>query len=302
MFPALLATVCFACSAICGQRLSRLLGGITANWWRLLLAFVILAALTLTIWPESIRRETAGWYFLSGLVGFGLGDVALFLAYPHLGSRLTVLVLMSFACLFGWLGDWMVLGERLTAEMAASILVILSGLFLALHRPNERLPWNRGLVFAIIAGFGQGAGVVLSHLAQDAARAQHFAVPALSQTAQRAFGGLLVSGVAFAVVQHAIRRRGLTEAPARKKNRSLWLVGSALFGPVIGVSAMQWAIEVLQNSALVIALTATAPLFIIPLARLVDREKSSRRAILGTAIAVAGVALAAFAREGKWHF
>lgn len=312
MFPALLATFFFACSAICGQRLSRLLGGITANFWRLCWAAALLAALTLVFYPASLRGETAGWYLLSGVIGFGLGDVALFLAYPLLGSRLTILILMSFAVFFGAAGDWLLLRTPLRWELALSIGVILSGLVLALHRPGEPWRWGRGFVFAVIAGWGQGFGAALSHLAQEKARAGGFEVAALSQTAQRAAGGLLVAAAAYAIVRAAKDRASHPDAAAAfpaaipaqaaaptgrkvvRKNMPFWLMGSVLFGPVFGVTAMQWALEVLRNSALVVAITATAPLMIIPLARWIEKEKASPRALAGTALAVAGVVMAAF--------
>lgn len=301
MFPALLATLCFACSAVCGQRLSRLMGSLRGNFWRLVLAAGILWGLTLVFFGGSVRSETAGWYVLSGVIGFGLGDVALFLAYPHLGSRLTMLVLMSFGVFFGALGDWWLLQATLRWELAGSIAVILTGLVLALHRPGEPLRWGRGLVFAIIAGWGQGFGAVLSRIAQTTAEQSGFAVPAVSQTAQRATGGLAVAALAYAMVRLSRRRASHSEGAAavpskHRKNHPVWLLGSALFGPVIGVSAMQWALQVLHSSALVVAITATAPLVIVPLARWIEHEKTSPRALLGTAIAVGGVVMAAFLR------
>jgi drug/metabolite transporter (DMT)-like permease len=309
MFPALLATFCFACSAVCGQRLSRLMGSLRGNFWRLVLAAGVLWVITLVFFGGSVRPETAGWYVLSGVIGFGLGDVALFLAYPHLGSRLTVLVLMSFGVFFGAVGDWWLLRAPLRWELAGSIAVILTGLVLALHRPGEPLRWGRGLVFAIIAGWGQGFGAVLSRIAQTTAEQGGFAVPAISQTAQRATGGLAIAAIAYGVARliatktprAATMPAGTSEeaasVPAKYgKNLPVWLLGSALFGPVIGVSAMQWALQVLHSSALVVAITATAPLLIVPLAHWIEREKTSPRALLGTAIAVGGVALAAFLR------
>jgi len=315
MFPALLATFCFACSAVCGQRLSRLMGSLRGNFWRLVLAAVVLWVITLVFFGGSVRPETAGWYVLSGVIGFGLGDVALFLAYPHLGSRLTVLVLMSFGVFFGAVGDWWLLHAPLRWELAGSIAVILTGLVLALHRPGEPLRWGRGLVFAIIAGWGQGFGAVLSRIAQTTAEQGGFAVPAISQTAQRATGGLAIAAIAYGVVRLAARRQtggatghaiaapttssaaGAAAVPVKyRKNLPFWLLGSALFGPVIGVSAMQWALQVLHSSALVVAITATAPLMIVPLAHWLEREKTSPRALLGTAVSVAGVILTAFLR------
>jgi drug/metabolite transporter (DMT)-like permease len=324
MIPALLATFFFACSAICGRRLSLLLGGISANFWRLVPATLLLWLMTLVWFPGSIRDETVGWYILSGVVGFGLGDVALFLAYPHLGARLTVLIMMSFGVLFGAWGDWWLLHSPLRWELAGGITVILAGLSLALHRPGEPLPWGRGLVFAVIAGWGQGFGAVLSRIAQAQAAHEGFAVPPIAQTAQRVAGGMAVALLAFGLVRflearrERNRRRGghdpaaaalssaddshppleprLPRTGRHRRHLPLWLAGSALCGPVIGVSAMQWSLQVLHSSALVVAITATAPLMIIPMARWIENETISPRARLGTALAVVGVGLTAFFR------
>jgi drug/metabolite transporter (DMT)-like permease len=313
MLAAILTTFCFAVSAVCGQRLSRLLGGITANFWRLLLATTILALMTILFWPASVRRETFGWFFLSGMIGFGIGDVGLYLAYPHLGSRLTILVLMCFGCFFSAAGDWLILGTRLNSAQGVSVIVILTGIILALHRPHEPLRFNRGLFFAVVAGWGQGFGAVISRIAQDAAAAEGFSVNGISQAAQRAVGGLLIGGLVYAAVRTAKHQRQVDPAvidagsailpiatpPRRKKHLTFWLVTAALFGPVIGVSCMQWALDVLKSSALVVAITATSPLVIVPLARWIEGDKPSPRALIGTILGVAGVVLAGLARNAR---
>ncbi len=299
MIPALLATLSFACSAICGQRLSRILGGITANFRRLSLATVIVWLITLALFRESLRLDTFGWLLLSGFVGFGLGDLGLFLAYPRLGSRVTMLVLSCSGCLLAGLGDWLALRTTLNTPLIVAIALTLGGLLLALHRANEPLRWNIGLFFATVAGAGQAGGQVLSRVAQEIARAHQFELPAMAQTAQRLLGGWTVSLVSLFLLQAAARRREATaeEPDRRKKHVRFWLLGAALFGPVIGVSCMQWALAELRSSALVSAITATAPLLVMPLARVTEGDRPTGRAFLGTLISVAGISWAAWLRR-----
>ena len=299
MIPALLATLSFACSAVCGQRLSRLLGGITANFRRLSLATAITWLITLALFRETLEPDTFGWLLLSGFVGFGLGDLGLFLAYPRLGSRITMLVLSCSACILAGLGDWLALRTTLKVPLVCAIGLTLCGLLLALHRPNEPLRWNRGILFAIIAGAGQAGGQVLSRVAQEIARSHAAELPALAQTAQRLLGGWTVSLVSLFLLQAAAKRReSAPEEPAkRKKHLHFWLFGAALFGPVIGVTAMQWALAELRSSALVSAITATAPLLVMPLARLTEGDRPSARAFLGTLLSVAGISWAAWLRR-----
>src|SRR5687768_5834398 len=96
MLAAFLSTILFSISAICGNRTSRLLGGTDANFWRLIFATTLLA-----LYAHSFGPGVAGTafpiFFLSGCVGFGIGDVALFQALPRLGSRLSLMLVVCLS-------------------------------------------------------------------------------------------------------------------------------------------------------------------------------------------------------------
>jgi drug/metabolite transporter (DMT)-like permease len=63
-----------------------------------------------------------------------------------------------------------------------------------------------------------------------------------------------------------------------------------MFGPVVGVSCFQWALS-LQSSIVVLSVTATAPVLIMPLAARIDHDSPARAAVAGGLLAVAGVIL-----------
>jgi drug/metabolite transporter (DMT)-like permease len=63
-----------------------------------------------------------------------------------------------------------------------------------------------------------------------------------------------------------------------------------ILGPVIGVWLSQVAVAE-TNTAVAGTLIATAPVFVIPLTRVVHGHRASGRAWLGTLVALAGVAL-----------
>ena len=67
-----------------------------------------------------------------------------------------------------------------------------------------------------------------------------------------------------------------------------WLVANALAGPSIGVSCFQWALMT-EKTSIVLPIVATSPLLVIPLTRLVDGERITKRSVTGGLIAVAGV-------------
>ena len=96
MFASLLTTVFFSLSAIFATRSIKTVGATTANLGRLSLAFLFLGtyAHTLGVGLSGAGRD---WFLLSGVIGMGLGDLALFAALPRLGSRLTVLMCQCIA-------------------------------------------------------------------------------------------------------------------------------------------------------------------------------------------------------------
>src|SRR5437870_7828115 len=85
VFAAFLTTILFSISVVCGHRSAKLIGGTEANFWRLTCATFFLG-----IWAYGFGVGLSGDAFpvflLSGIMGIGIGDVALFQALPRLGS------------------------------------------------------------------------------------------------------------------------------------------------------------------------------------------------------------------------
>jgi hypothetical protein len=71
MFAAFLATLLFSLSVVAASRTTRALGGTTANFYRLCLATTFLA-----LWAHGVGQGLGGgafgWFFVSGVIGFGL--------------------------------------------------------------------------------------------------------------------------------------------------------------------------------------------------------------------------------------
>jgi len=77
VFAAFLSTLLFSISVISGHRTARLIGGVEANFWRLTLATVFLGGWAFT---GGLGVSGTGFplFFLSGLIGIGIGDAGLF--------------------------------------------------------------------------------------------------------------------------------------------------------------------------------------------------------------------------------
>src|SRR5256885_8748476 len=141
MFAAFLTTILFSLSVISGHRSARLIGGTEANFWRL-----TCATLFLGIWAYGFGRGLEGnafpLFFVSGIVGIGIGDVALFQALPRLGSRLSLLLIQCLTAPFGALIEWLWLGTTLSSWQILCGLTALAGVGIALL-PGKHLKLSR---------------------------------------------------------------------------------------------------------------------------------------------------------------
>ena len=296
MVPALLTVLLFACSGIAGERAARYWGGQLANLLRLFLATCILATGTLILFPSSLRWETFGWLFLSGIVGFGLGDIALFLAYVRIGARLTILLNLCTAPIWSSITEWVWLGTRLSTQEMAAIAVILTGVILAiLSRPvlasqeQRRINWI-GVLCGIGAGMGQGIGAVISRNAFELADKGGFVLNGFSAAAQRVCGGFLTVLLVFLVFCVLGRNHIRPVAFEKMRPAFAWLVATTVCGPVLGVSCFQWSLIQLP-AGIANAVVAMTPIAMIPLAMVIDRERPRALSIAGACVAVAGVIL-----------
>jgi len=319
---AILATILFSLSAVSGARVAKLMGGTEANFWRLSLATLLLAAMA-HAFGAGLGGDGFYIFILSGCIGFGLGDVSLFQAYPRLGSRLTILIVHCLAAPFAGLVEWLWLGTTLTAAQMLSGAVILVGVAVALapeHESHEaRRQFGIGIFFAVLGAIGQGGGVVLSRKAYELCRLAEQPMDGITAAYQRILGGVIISGLALLVVkrQFLLARAGDFQSPTREatnpadgdcksparapgdmstgekwRKSGKWIVFNALAGPTLGVSCYQWALKT-TPSAVVLPIVALSPLVVMPFARWMEQERPSRRSTVGAVIAVAGaVALA----------
>jgi len=296
MVAALLTALFFALSAVTGQKVAVRLGGQWGNFVRLAIAALVLGGISLFSLPNSFHRDTFGWFFISGLIGFGLGDVSLFFAYERLGSRLTVLLSLCFAPIFALLIEWLWLDHRPGVKVFVCVAMILTGVGLAIVMSSKRKDWSEqtgnfgvGVVAAMIAGLGQGTGAVVSRKAGAVATTLGMEIPGISAAFQRVLAGVTVAFLMVLVLRFLSRRSLTIPRAADHMKVSGWILGAAMFGPVMGVSCFQWALKT-RESGVVLAIVSLTPILIMPLAVITENDRPGPWSILGGAFAVAGVA------------
>ncbi len=272
-----------------------------ANFWRLVVALILLGS-----WAHSFGKGISGDAFsvfvLSGFVGIGVGDLALYEALPRLGSRLTVLLLQCLTTGFAIGIEWVWLGTKLTLAEICCGAVILTGVVVAL-RPHHKAQTHRrlvpGVALTTIAAFGNAMGMVLSRKAYAIAAAAEQQIDGGTAAYQRVIGGLMLSGIFMLLLKHRMvvnhmRRPDLSTQPLKDRfNKSWpWVLANGALGMTIGVSCLQWALKS-TPAGIVQSVVSVTPLVVIPLAQMTEGERACRNAWLGGLIAVAGtIALA----------
>ena len=305
MLAAFLTTILFSVSAVCGNRTAKLLGGTRANFARLCVAAILLAMYAHTLGGGI--AGTAFWiFFISGCIGFGIGDMALFQALPRLGSRLSVLLTLCLSSPLAALIEWWWLRTQLSPAEIVCALVILAGVTVALapsghaHIARKDLWW--GLSFGLLASLCQALGAVLSRKGFAMAQAAGENIDGITAAYQRILGGVLLGAAVFAVVKYNSKNPLPVEEgvggrlPSRWRRAWLLVLINGLAGPALGVSFYQWALKT-TPTGVVLPIVAITPIVIIPFAFWLEGERPRGRSLLGGVIAVSGAAALAWVKS-----
>jgi drug/metabolite transporter (DMT)-like permease len=299
VFPALLTTVLFSISVVSGHRSARMIGGTEANFWRLSCATFLLG-----LWSYGAGVGLGGRafpvFFVSGVLGIGIGDVALFQALPRLGSRLSLLLIQCLTAPIGALVEWLSLGTQLTLREMLCGVVILGGVALALtpirDLKHDRRDLVSGALFCGLAAVGGACGAVLSRKAYSISHESYEPLDGANAAFQRIVGGLLVGGICLLIVKRrefqiqSRAPRGMVVEVSLRKWRAVWpwVLMNSVAGQTLGVSCMQWALEG-TPTGVVLAIIATTPIVVIPFTYFLEGERPTPRSLAGGFIAVAGV-------------
>lgn len=285
MIGALGTLLFFAVTPVFANRAAGLLGSLSANFWRLLVATVLLAG-----WAGFAGGGLSGaafmWFVFGGMVGFGLGGVAMFQSLPRIGATLSTLIVQCVSAVVAVVVERLWLGTTLTGAQLACGAVTLTGVAIGLL-PGS-LPrcapeaWRSGIAWALVSALGQGVGAVISRKAFAVAAALNETVDPGTAAFQRVLGGLLVAVVVLMLT------RG-HDTPRKEGRAWPWVGANALTGPVLGVTCYQWALRT-TPAGIVQPIVAAAPLLTIPFAAWLEGTRPRPTYYLGAVLAVAGVA------------
>lgn len=283
-FAALSAALIWAIASVVYLGMARQLSPLMLNLVKGAIS-IALILLTLLLRGDFLPNTTPvalGLLTVSGAIGIGMGDTAYFEALYCLGARralllealappLTAMLALGFLQeTLSW-NSW--LGIALTIAGVTWVVIEQAP---AAEQPQLRS--GRGISFGILAALGQASGAVLSR----AALAQSEISP-LWSTLVRLTAGMLVLVVWLSWQQQSVRELKLLRSP-----RILRIVViTAFFSTYLAIWLQQIALK-FTAAGIAQSLSATSPLFVLPLAIGLG-ERVSPRAILGALVALSGV-------------
>lgn len=309
---ALTVAVLWTISSLSSEYASRRYGSLLLNIVRMAQA-ILMIALTLWIatgspWPVHATGEVWMWLALSSLAGYIIGDYYFLKCFILIGARWGELF-MTIAPPAAAITGWILLGEQMSWLALLGMAVTMLGISISVlsrkpeskHRLEVKLPM-RGIVYGLIAGVGQGVGLVFSkqgmliYSAQLASQSYivngqmvNFLMP-FAATMIRC----LVALVGFVMVYALMRRTGRDSHGLhllREDRKALRLATlSTITGPCIGV-ALSLAASMFTSTGITQTIMSLVPVLILWPSHLVFHTRITPLEVLGAIISVAGVAL-----------
>ena len=294
---ALGAAICWAFCSLCFTEAGKKIGSLQVGLIRMTLGTIMLS---LYCWFSRGHlfpydaTSNAWWYLsMSGFIGFFIGDVFLFRSFLLIGPRMSLLIMTSWPVIAALI-EWVFLSKQLVLFQLVGISLTIIGISWVIIEQNKdknqsntniisRNNHIKGIVFALLGASGQAIGLVWSKFGMELEGGQY---DAFSATQIRAFSGL----AGYMLLFFFLGRWHKLKALKGDHKSMLYLVLGSASGPFLGVTL---SLIALHHTTIGIAatLTASSPIFIIPLVIIYYKEKVNIRAIFGTILALGGVSI-----------
>lgn len=229
-----------------------------------------------------IGREDLLLLVLSGLLGIALGDTLFFYSLMHLGPGLSVLLAaLTPVCIA--VASALFLGERHSVLVWTGIGATVGGIVWVLLEtsPDGGVVRDKavGIRYGLLSLVCVTIGIILAKKALST-------LPAIQAAAIRLAAG--AGGLAlWGMLRGDIRAWVAPFREPRIMRRICYVVLISSFGGFwLSLVALKK-----MDAAVAGVLTATTPLFVLPMAALAFKERVPLKALAGTALAVAGVGL-----------
>lgn len=293
----LLTALCWLGSSLAFAVAGREAGAQPLNQFRLYAAMPLLFGLGYLLvgsaWPNEASWERVGWIGLSGILGLVIGDYGFFHALATIGPRLSSVIMSLWpACT---VAINLARGELPSGGQLLGIALTVGGVAMVLMGKREgkwrpeltARQWFWGCVGALVGAFGQASGFVMAEVAMADGSDLPGGIDPLLATIVR----MSAATIGMQVVV-SLQRRPLAMVEIVKNKKALLAAWIGVFcGPVFGVWMSMVGAARAQDSGVASALMATTPIFMLPVAMWFYKARVGLLGIVGTVLAVVGVAV-----------
>lgn len=294
---ALVTALCWLGSSLAFAVAGREAGAQPLNQFRLYAALPLLFVLGFALvgkgWPSDASLERISLIGVSGILGLVIGDYGFFHALATIGPRLaTVIMSLWPACT---VAINLLRGEDPTSGQLLGVGVTVAGVAMVLLGKREGAwrpdltarQWLWGCVGALVGALGQASGFVMAGIAMEKGADLPSGVDPLLATIVRMCAATI--GMQLIVCLQG-RPLAMTKIVRNKKALVAAMIG-VVCGPVLGVWMSMVGAARAVNTGVASALMATTPIFMLPVAMWFYKARVGPLGILGTLLAVAGVAI-----------
>ncbi len=283
------AAIAWSIGSLISIEPARKLGAFSFTRLRMTIVFIILAIVTtfLSGW-QSIKIEDFWILAISGFIGISLGDTALFAGLRRIGPRRNSILFATNAPISAILAYYF-LDEILGVGVLIGCGMVLTGVILSIifgKRRDQIHQWEKingnlflGIGFGLMAGFCQAAGAII-------------AKPALENGADPiAVSAIRVGIGAFCLTLATLVPDKKTKTKV-KMNKNLFgrVALSGVIGMGLGMTLLLFALA-RENAGIVMTLSSTMPVIILPFIWVITRERPAIGAFIGATITIIGTGL-----------
>ena len=288
----ILTSLCWVASTVFFTEGGKRVGSMVVNRVRMVFGLLLLGLTNYFLYHELIPLSATPdrwlWLGLSGLVGLALGDIFLFQSYLWIGPRRAMLLVAAVPVL-NTLFAWLFFHETLNLYAYIGIAVTVGGIFLVLSEKQkiidqfeqDKKHFYLGYLFCGLGALGQSAGMLLAR------KGVYGDFPALSGTLIRA----IVATVIFFMLALFTKEVKSTAAAVKQDSKAFWWIFlGSITGPFLGIWLGLTGLK-FTDVGIASTLQALAPVMMLPVSHFLYKEHVSLRAILGTIVAMIGVAV-----------
>jgi drug/metabolite transporter (DMT)-like permease len=270
---------------------SRRIGSFSMSHYRMLFGLILICAAQLMIngalIPRGISSNSIVLLAISGVTGFFMCDACLFQCYVDIGPRLGILIFNTYPFASAVLAK-VFLGETLSPYAWLGMFVTMGGIIFVLadssgeHLLLHRRHLARGIFLATSAVVLQAISFTVAKPAMTDANGSD---PLTATLIRAAFGG-----ASFWLVSLVRGRIGHVVGKFRDVRSMAMIFGGSVVGAFIGVWLSMVALKY-APVAIASTLMALMPVAILPMTRVVYKERVGLWAIVGAIVACLGVAI-----------